>query len=223
MSDQPVPNVAVSLITIHKVITRGLKVSLENISVFSQEGFTDSSTQEGFLNYVRSLSSVIQSHHLGEDDIAFPYFSDILPDAPIDLLVSQHQGMVPLLEKINAAIAMCEIEEGMKEGLNELESLLTNLNAMWQLHIAIEEEHFTIEKLGKLIPPEEHLSLIQQIAAYSQQQSGPDYLVVPFILYNLPPDVRGILANGMPPEVTEELVPNLWKDKWESMKPFLLD
>jgi hypothetical protein len=47
--------------------------------------------------------------------------------------------------------------------------------------------------------------------------------VVPFLLYNLPPEERAIFSQGMPPVVTQELVPVVWKEKWSPMKPFLLD
>jgi hypothetical protein len=53
--------------------------------------------------------------------------------------------------------------------------------------------------------------------------SGPDYLVVPFVLYNLSPEQRAILAAEMPPIVTQQLVPIAWKAQWEPMSPFLLE
>jgi len=52
---------------------------------------------------------------------------------------------------------------------------------------------------------------------------GPHYLVVPFMLYNLEPGPRSILASRLPSEMTEQLVPVVWKDRWASMKPFLLE
>jgi hypothetical protein len=48
-------------------------------------------------------------------------------------------------------------------------------------------------------------------------------LVVPFLLYNLPPEERAVFSQGMPPIVIQELVPVAWKEKWSPMKPFLLD
>ena len=57
---------------------------------------------------------------------------------------------------------------------------------------------------------------------HSQRHATPDYLVVPFMLYTLPPQERPIFARNLPPIVTEQLVPVGWRDKWEPMKPFLL-
>jgi hypothetical protein len=44
----------------------------------------------------------------------------------------------------------------------------------------------------------------------------------PFLLYNLPTEERAIIAQAMPPIVTRQLVPVVWKEKWEPMSPFLL-
>jgi hypothetical protein len=57
---------------------------------------------------------------------------------------------------------------------------------------------------------------------HSQEYSKPDFLVIPFLLYNLPLEDRIIFSQGMPPILTEQMVPVVWKDKWAPMKPFLL-
>ena len=46
--------------------------------------------------------------------------------------------------------------------------------------------------------------------------------MVPFILYNLAPGERALMAAGMPAAVTQQLVPGPWKEKWAVMQPFLL-
>ena len=56
----------------------------------------------------------------------------------------------------------------------------------------------------------------------SQQHSGPAHWVVPFLLYNLPPDRRAVFARPMPLVVTRLLVPIVWRRKWAPMRPFLL-
>ena len=51
----------------------------------------------------------------------------------------------------------------------------------------------------------------------SQHRPGggpPDPVVVPFILYDLPAEDRAIMAPHMPPVVTQELVPVVWKEHW---------
>jgi hypothetical protein len=46
---------------------------------------------------------------------------------------------------------------------------------------------------------------------------------VPFLLYNAEAEDRAFYVNAMPPELTQQLVPIVWKDEWAAMKPFLLD
>jgi hypothetical protein len=45
------------------------------------------------------------------------------------------------------------------------------------------------------------------MSALSLAKAGPPFLIVPFILYNIPADKRTMLN---------------WKDQWAPMKPFLL-
>jgi hypothetical protein len=42
------------------------------------------------------------------------------------------------------------------------------------------------------------------------------------MLYNLPVEDRKVFSQGIPAEVLQNLVPVVWKEKWESMTPFLL-
>lgn len=223
MTSAPKPNVAVSLFTIHKVITRGIDVSLENVRGFSTAGIPNEGAFEGYTNYLRALTSILHSHHLVEDDLAFPYFKDKLPETPFEILVAQHQEMVPMLDSINSIIETLESGKQDVEVLEELISILEALKDTWHKHIPIEEEHFDVGVIGSMLPAEEQLSLIKQYAEYSQEHSGPAYLTVPFILYNLPPEIREIMAKGMPAEVTEKLVPIVWKEQWQSMGPYLLE
>jgi hypothetical protein len=74
-----------------------------------------------------------------------------------------------------------------------------------------------------LIKPEDHVATIERAGQHTQQNTGPDYLVLPFILYNMPPEARELFAKGLPPILTERLVPVDWKDQWAPMKPFLLE
>jgi hemerythrin-like domain-containing protein len=222
MAESYQPNVAKDLARIHSVITRALRVAAERSQAFAQQGYPDASTREGFASYVRSLVSVLDGHHLLEDELAFPYLRDKLPEAPYDLLMAQHREMLPILEQIKATIEAAA-EVSASGALNDINRALTQIAGIWHPHIQIEEEHFTPEKTGLLIDAEEHLRLSRMFGEYSQQHTSPDYLVVPFILYNLPAEQRAIQAQAMPPIVTQQLVPIAWKEKWASMVPFLLD
>jgi hemerythrin-like domain-containing protein len=223
MSEPSQPNVAADLVRIHSVVTRGLKVSLERSRAFAHDGFPDDTTRQGFVDYVQSLVSVLNAHHLMEDELAFPYLRDLLPDAPFDLLSEQHQQMVPILEKVKVASEVVAVEEPDSGSLNDLNRALTEIADLWQPHIQIEEEQFSVEKGAELISVDEHIRLAQTFAKYSQEHTDPDYLVLPFILYNLAARDRAIMAGAMPPMVTQELVPQVWKEKWAPMQPFLLD
>jgi hypothetical protein len=216
------PNIAADLIRIHSVVTRGLSVSLERGQTFARDGFPDDATREGFVSYVQSLVSVLHAHHLGEDELAFPYLRDLLPDAPFDLLSEQHQQMVPILDEI-AAANEAVAAGGDSQSVNDLNRALTQVDELWHPHIQIEEEQFSVEKGAELIGVDEHIRLAQLFAKLSQEHAQPDFLVVPFILFNLSPEDRAIMAAPMPPVVTQELVPRAWKDKWAPMQPFLLD
>ena len=100
--------------------------------------------------------------------------------------------------------------------------LLHKIRELWHPHIAIEEEHFTLDRFATLLPVDEHQQMGQLCMRHMQQTTGPDYLIVPFLLYNLTPEKRSVFAKDMPPIVTTELVPVVWKDKWAPMRPFLL-
>jgi hemerythrin-like domain-containing protein len=221
MVDQPKPNVAASLFVLHKVLTRALAVSIENTQTFSEGGFPDEGTRDGFLNYLRAFMSILHGHHLVEDELAFPYFRDKLAEAPFDMLSGQHAEMLEIVEAINAAVGMLAGGSGM-DGLAQLTPALKQLEALWHPHIAVEEEHLTMAKMDDLLPVEEQLRLIKEYSTFSQEHTGPPYLTLPFILFNLPPDAREVMSRAMPEELTQKMVPIVWKPQWESMSPFLL-
>jgi hypothetical protein len=104
MSERTAPTIAEDLLCIHAIITRGLKVAIERSGLFAQGGYPDASARKGFIDYVGSLVSVLHAHHLTEGDLFFPYFRNILPDAPVDLLTAQHRELEPLLQQAKAAV-----------------------------------------------------------------------------------------------------------------------
>ncbi len=215
-------NIGVGLLRIHSVITRGLKVAGENTRSFAKQGYPDRSTEEGFIGYVRCLVSVLDAHHLTEEDLAFPYYRGKFPEAPYELLMAQHRDIVLVLNEIKAAIEENATMVQVERFLNKLNQALKGIDSLWNPHIRIEEDHFTVEKTAELIDPEDHVRLSKMFSEHMQQHAGPDYLVVPFLLYNLPPEERGTFADEMPPIVTQQLVPVVWKEKWKPMAPFLL-
>ena len=219
MNQQASPNFARAMVTFHNIITRGLAVSLENAG---QGNSALDDNRSGFSDYVHSLASLLHAHHLTEDDLVFPYLKTVLPEAPYDKLSSDHKLMEPMIETLENANERWR--SGAEDALGEMSSSVESLNGLWHPHIAIEEKEIYVpEKLEELIEPQEHVRLMQQSAELSFKNMGPHYLVVPFMLYNLEPGPRSILASRMPPEMTEQLVPVAWKDQWAPMKPFLLE
>jgi len=223
MSETVQPNIGADAIRIHRIITRGLKVGMERSQAFAQEGYPDAATQGGFASYVQSLASVLHGHHLTEDDLIFPYLRGQLPEAPYDLLSAQHREMEPLLEEVQATLEAVAADAQPGAALDDLNRTLNKIAEIWHPHIQIEEEHFGVGALAALIEVDEHVRLGKLSAQYGQEHAGPPYLTVPFMLYNLPAEDRAILAQAMPPVVTQQLVPGEWKEQWAPMSPFLLD
>ena len=223
MSETPKPNAGRDLARIHRIITRGLEVSIEKGSSFATDGYPDIETREGYAKYVLTLVAVLHAHHLAEDELIFPYMRDRLPDVPYGSLESDHREMQSFLDAASAAIGALPFDAQARQSLGDLIRALADMRGLWRPHIQTEESHFTEDKLDRVMDVTEHIELGKQSAQHAQAHSGPDFLVVPFLLYNLSPEERAVMAQSMPPVVTQELVPIAWKDKWAPMKPFLLD
>jgi len=221
MSNQQESNIAISFYNIHNIITRGLRVSLESVQGVLQRGFQGEEGREGFFNFIRALTSVMNAHHLTEDEIVFPYFRDKLPEAPFDSLTYYHHVMVLILDEINLAVNKCSNKDQLETELRNIENDLARLNEDWPFHIQPETDEF-INKADALVPVEEQLRLVRLFAEHDLKNAIPLYLTIPFMLYNLPQEDRKVFSQGMPAEVIQNLVPVVWKEKWESMKPFLL-
>jgi hemerythrin-like domain-containing protein len=96
-------NVGLSLLALHRCITRGIDVSTSNSRLFAAQGFPDTRTREGFINYIRSLGIVLLAHHLVEDEVGFPRLKTQIPEAPYNNLTAQHmqiQSMISEIEQI---------------------------------------------------------------------------------------------------------------------------
>jgi hemerythrin-like domain-containing protein len=221
MAEQQDFNIAVSFFNIHNIITRGLRVSLESAQRVLKGGFLGERDREGFFNYVRALNSVLNAHHLTEDDLAFPYFRDKLPEAPFDNWTYWHHKMVEILDEIKQAMEKCEKKDQLETGLRDIENALARLNEGWPYHIQPETDEF-INKADALVPVEEQLRLVKMFAEYVLQHALPLHLTVPFMLYNLPVEDRQAFSQWIPADGILNLVPTSWKEKWESMIPFLL-
>jgi hemerythrin-like domain-containing protein len=216
-------DLAGDLVLIHAIITRGLIVSRDSADGFMNVGFPDEAIRMGFVEYLRTFCSITHAHHLTEEEATFPYFREKGIEAPYDTLYRDHAEMQNVLDEISVFVN--EIARGsIKSGvLRMLVDSLDRLAKVWHPHIGMEEENFTSETLNAVTSQSEQEVLARQYAEHSVRYSGPEYLAIPFMLFNLPHDKRSVWAERFPETVTGHLVPDVWKEKWALMRPFLLD
>jgi len=223
LSDQSQVDIGENFIFQHKIYTRGLKVSLENVNKFLEEG-VESSNNDGFLKYLQSLSSLLEGHHLVENEKVFPYFIDKLPGVPYGRLMSEHKEIKGALERINTAIADIKSGKGEIKSLKNIKLSLDKIDGLWHAHIKIEESQLYTKIASLKLSPEEANMKMQEFSQFFQEHTaGPPYLNMPFVLYNLSPEDRAIFSRDFPETVLKQLVPIDWKDKWAPMKPYLLE
>jgi hemerythrin-like domain-containing protein len=217
------PNVGADLLRIHRVITRGLEVSAQRCTEFAQAGFSSAAIREGYQVYLRAMAGVLDAHHLSEDEVMFPYFREKMPGAPYAKLMADHRAIVEVLEKLDKAAEAVAASAGSSDSLRALNGILPMLSALWRPHIGIEESLWNPEAIADLMSEEENLQLGQKLGESSQKHLHALPVEIPFVLYNLAPDDRAIMAKTMPPLVTQQLVPLAWRAQWSPMKPFLLE
>jgi hemerythrin-like domain-containing protein len=222
LSNENQPNIGEDFIRFHKIVTRSLEVALQNVNEFLGIGDLEKSMREGFLKFVQSFSSFLEGHHLVENEKVFPYFKDRLPEVPYERLMAEHKEVEAALQEINSGLTSLRSERDESRSLRLLKSGLGKIDVIWLPHIQIEESQL-YQRVGSLkINLEEMIRLRKEVSQFFQEHTGPAYLVVPFALYNLSPENRAVLAQGFPENVTKQLVPIEWKEKWASMQPFLL-
>ncbi|MGB8357624.1 MAG: hypothetical protein WCD55_03330, partial [Bacteroidales bacterium] len=66
------------LLIIHKIISRGLSISIRKCDEYLGKQGIPSGETTGFSMYVSTLKWVTHAHHLSEDEIIFPYFKDYI-------------------------------------------------------------------------------------------------------------------------------------------------
>ncbi len=214
-------NLARDLVIIHRIATRSIHVSLENSKLFTPSGFPDASTREGYYNYVGSLATLLTSHHTGEDAISFPEVRARIPAAPVEHLCEEHEQMQAILDRVVDLLGTAD-EKDDQETLAGLRAELEQLSDLWSRHIPVEEEVFTVQKIRAVFKEYEESELVRKLNDHGMKTSQPDYLLVPFMLYNLSDEDRERFSRFLPPVLTQQLIPIVWKDKWASMEQFLL-
>jgi hemerythrin-like domain-containing protein len=222
MSNENQPNIGRDYIRFHKVMTRGIDVSLQNIDEFLTKGAMEKSNREGFLKYVQSFSTVLHGHHMVENEKIFPYFRDKLPEVPYERLMSEHEIFVGGLQEINTGIGNLLSKKDEMNSLKQLKSGFSKIDQIWHPHIQIENTQL-YGPIGSLnMDLDEMIRIQKEAGEFFQEHTEPPFLVVPFVLYNLSPEDREMATKGFPEMVTKQLVPIDWKDKWIPMQPFFL-
>jgi hemerythrin-like domain-containing protein len=205
-----------SLLKIHKIITRALNVSIQKCDEYLGKSGVPAAEAGGFLMYVTTLKRVLHSHHLTEDELAFPYFRAKL-EAPFDRLGEDHRTVARLLVTLEECLP--RLSSG---GLGKLREVLGELEGEWAPHIKIEEENVTAEKLNRVADVPEQLRLIKQFEEHGRKNAGPGPLALPFFFYNLEGADREAFLVPFPWMVKKVLVPFVWRAQWKPMRPFLL-
>ncbi len=214
-------SMARTLATVHKVITRGVEVTRSRSQSFAEQGLPDEALWAGFVSYARTFVNLTHAHHDGEEVLIFPFGQERMPDTSFDLLKAHHREIAALLDDLGGAVDEAE-KNPARESLSRISSLSAQISEIWQTHIGEEEAIFSSERVNAVIAPEEQAKLMQQAAQHGMSHAGPDYLAAPFLLHNLEPEDRAYMAGEMPPILSQELVPVVWKDQWAPMAPFLL-
>ncbi|MGE5603080.1 MAG: hemerythrin domain-containing protein [Nitrososphaerales archaeon] len=216
------PNWGANLATIHMSITRGIDVTIEHSAAFAKEGFPDDAMRKGFVDYVRALVQAVDVHHLGEEEVSFPYLRDKVPEAPYDTLEAQHAQIIAVLDGMPAVADQLAAGERALGACDRLREAALQLKSLWRPHIASEEQSFATDILAERLTPAQHEQLIGAAGAHAMKRLDAPFLAMPFLLYNLPPKERAYFASPLPAELTQQLVPVTWKDLWAPMQPFLL-
>jgi hemerythrin-like domain-containing protein len=215
------PNIGADLERIHRVISRGLDVAVENTPRLLTD--LEGPPHQGYLDFVQSLATVLDGHHELEDQVIFPFFRERVPEAPYEHLMVQHQEMFGNLGELRAALVDLRAGKRIMAATERLAEALRRLDATWGFHIETEESHLAPERVAQVATVEEQEELRKVTGRFNEQHVQPAPLCVPFVLYNLDVEDRAVMASILPPEVTQELVPGAWKAQWASMRSFLLD
>ena len=204
------------LLRIHKIISRGLSISIRKCDEYLGKQGISYEEATGFSMYLSTLKLVMHSHHLSEDEIAFPYFKDYI-DAPYNRLKDDHKKMSRILDALDQRLL--EVSSG---GIGKLREVLDEFNKLWEPHIKIEEENFTSEKLQSVLRMKEQVNLVEKLGEHSTKNVGPGPLSLPFLFYNLEGKDREAFMKPFPWIVKKVLVPIIWRNQWKPMSPFLL-
>jgi hypothetical protein len=214
-------NLAHYFLAVHKLISRGVDISIAHVEEFIEDGFSDKQLLVGYLNYVHALIVLFDSHHKTEDDIAFPFFREALPNTHFAWLFEDHNLITGFIEELQPILESLNKREQVQIDLVRCKQVLLKISDRWYGHIGLEEEEF-INLIDDLISNEERAHLFTQFGNYNFKLLEPHHLSIPFMLYNLEPQDQQHILSAYPQEWFADLDTPGCREKWESMIPFLL-
>jgi hemerythrin-like domain-containing protein len=214
-------SIADGLIGIHRSITRGFTIAEETLQHMVQNTLSDKQSLNGFLEYLRSLVTLVHAHHSTEDRIVFPAFRTKTMEAPYALLGKEHVQMEKLLNEIKLLIEKLAEDKQDMGTIQKLQQLIQALHDLWSPHIEIEQCRFSGSAIGNHMSTEEQQQMAQRVGQHMAENAKPEYLVIPFLFYNLSSQDRKMMQPFLPPNITSLLT--TWKDNWAPMKPFFIE
>jgi hypothetical protein len=217
------PNIGRDLRLMHSLISRALRVSIDECRRGDDRGKRVGAPGLGFVSYVRTLVAVLEGHFAAEEELLWPHFAPVLPDAPFLELHGQHDQMRALLAGLRGIADTVSNDGDMGEVKTRLFRPLALLEGTWGPHIQPEEEYLSIERVAGLESPDTQARLSAALYQFMWKRVDPEYLALPFMLFNLSPAARLVFSSRLPAIITEDLVPVRWKEHWQPMKPFLLE
>ncbi|NIV30820.1 MAG: hypothetical protein GWN58_15400, partial [Anaerolineae bacterium] len=128
----------ITLVLVHNAISRGLSTGIQHAESFAREGYPDQSTGAGFALYLRTLAGVLHLHHSAEDEIAFPFLRERLPDLPFEALIHEHERMEATLHELTPLLDKLHGETGEGATLQAVRGALVELSGIWPGHIDVE-------------------------------------------------------------------------------------
>ena len=207
------PNLADELSRIHRVVTRAITVARERGRGFAEAGFPDATMRRGYVDYVGCLLALVHTHHDSEEELVFPHLRSRMTALPIEQLEAQHRELVTALDRAQ--------EELDAARWSELVHTLDGIDAAWRAHIAIEESAFSPAAVDAALDADAQATLLRTVGEHAQRKVSSPELALPFVLYNLEPADRAILAATLPPPV-RNLIEGPWRAQWAPMRAFLL-
>jgi hemerythrin-like domain-containing protein len=214
-------SIADGLIGIHRSITRGFTIAEETLQRMVQNTLSDKQSLNGFLEYLRSLVTLVHAHHSTEDRIVFPTFRTKTMEAPYALLGKEHVQMEKLLNEIKPLVEKLAEDKRDMVSIKKLQQLIQALYDLWSPHIEIEQCRFSGSTISTHMSTEEEQQIALRVGQHMAENAKPDYLVIPFLFYNLSSQDRKMMQPFLPPNITSLLT--TWKDNWAAMKPFFID